>query len=157
MSVRLNILENLYSGLQNIRTENNFNTDLGKNVLYTIRNSTTIKNFPCTQIEIINTVPVDTDESNTLIRMNTSIGILIDVKAEDQIELENLISDIKLFLNFQTDDSDFDVSKFCSLGSVKYVSSYYLDSIQPVYTSNSNVHYVKFIIQVKHYEVVNEY
>lgn len=148
-TVRQSIMNSLMNSIPNIRKTNNFETDLGKNVMVYVREN--IKNFPCTMIEMINSVIDSTNESETLNTYLTSIRIISVAKVKEQIEIEDYIQDLKIHLN--TTDLDFDTNFFSRVRNLKYVKSFWIDEVKPSFVNESGTGYIGFLLKVKHLEV----
>ena len=153
-TVRTNIMKNLLTGLTNIKIVNGYETDF-KNVIQYVRDIGTIKNFPTCMIEIQKSV-IDEDGKNESINLNsytTPIKIVVIAKCDSNYLLESFIQDFKIYINCS--GLDFDTDFFTTLGTIKYVKSYWIDSVRPYFNLQSKTGVIEFQLMVKHYEVID--
>lgn len=150
--VRRQILDQIVEDLTLVKSDSGYNHTIpSTNIFKGIKLQSTIKNFPCVQVQVGSEVSDELNESGDIIHRKTEVLIAVTINTTDIDEVEKYIEDIKVLFSANIQD----VIATNNIFAVKYVDGYVLKEIVPFVENTKNLTTIYFILEVSYTDVVD--
>lgn len=151
MTVRENILNNLYNGLQNITTSNGYDNTIVE-VRKGLVDSSTINSFPVLSVQLGSEVIQTQIEGSTEGLFSLDVFIIGFVNSNDiTTDVESMIRDIKKYLYKDVTISD---NYVCNLFDIDYIQGYEIKEVNPYLAYKNNICSFGVLLKVEYIDFI---
>lgn len=151
MTVRENILNNLYNGLQNITSSNGYDNTVVE-VRKGLVDSSTINSFPVLSVQLGSEVIQTQIEGNTEGLFSLDVFIIGFVNSNDiTTDVESMIRDIKRYLYKDVTISE---NYVCNLFDIDFIQGYEIKEINPYLAYKNNICSFGVLLKVEYIDFI---